>query len=170
MPAGLTAAWTDRERLNLYAFLMELGRPGPFDASKNNVARVWQLTDSGKVDGALNPPQPAIVAGGLLSFPVYTLVDGRLTKDLLAEKLAVLQPKNPTVHLTARFQAASAGKAKLNLTGIRKAWLDGQPLVLGGDLAPDLANGTHTLVVKIGVKELPEVLRAESADARFLGN
>jgi drug/metabolite transporter (DMT)-like permease len=40
--------------------------------------------------------------------------------NLLAEKLAMLAPKNEAVHLTARFQAASAGKAKLNLTGIRQ--------------------------------------------------
>src|SRR5439155_10264794 len=53
MPAGLTAQLQDRERLDLFAFLGELGRPGPFDASKNNVARVWQLFDSGKVEGPL---------------------------------------------------------------------------------------------------------------------
>ncbi len=176
MPAGLTAAWSDRERLNLYAFLMELGRPGPFDASKNNVARAWQLTDTARTrDGALKAerrsvhpiharPRPSIYA--------HTLVDGRLTKDLLAEKLAMLAPKNATVHLTARFQAASSGKAKLNLTGIRKAWLDGQPLAIASEPSPtvDLTAGAHTFTVEVDTKSPPEVLRLESPAASFLGD
>jgi putative heme-binding domain-containing protein len=166
MPVGLTAAWTDRERLNLYAFLMELGRPGPFDASKNNVARVWQLADSGAADGALKPDAAAV------TLPAYTLVDGRLTKDLLAEKLAILQPKNAAVHLTARFQAANAGKAKLNLTGIRKAWLDGQPLAIASEPSPsvDLSAGAHTFTVEVDAKSPPDVLRLESPAASFLGD
>jgi putative heme-binding domain-containing protein len=174
MPVGLTAAWTDRERLNLYAFLMELGRPGPFDASKNNVARVWQLTDSGKVDGALKVEAAASTpsTASIPSIPAYTLVDGRLTKDLLAEKLAILQPKNTAVHLTARFQAATAGKAKLNLTGIRKAWLDGQPLAIASEPSPsvELTAGAHTFTVEVDAKSPPEVLRLESPAVSFLGD
>ena len=73
-----------------------------------------------------------------------------------------------TVLLATQFQAS--GKTRLKLTGAAAAWLDGQPLTLGSEIAPDLANGTHTLVVKLGVKELPAVLRAASEDARFLGN
>ena len=175
MPAGLTAAWTDRERLNLYAFLMELGRPGPFDASKNNVARSWQLTDHIAMKESLelkqNPSAPS-GSGGVVEIPVYTLVDGRLTKDLLAEKLAVLQTKNPTVHLTARFQAATAGKAKLNLTGIRKAWLDGQPLAIASEPSPsvELTAGAHTFTVEVDAKSPPEVLRLESPAVSFLGD
>jgi hypothetical protein len=168
MPAGLVNAWTDRERLNLYAFLMELGRPGPFDASKNNVARVWQITDVGATSGALKNDTAAPTP----SIPAYTLVDGRLTKDLLAEKLAMLTPKNATVHLTTRFQAASAGKAKLNLTGIRKAWLDGQPLAIASEPSPsvDLTAGAHTITVEVDAKSPPDVLRLESPAASFLGD
>ena len=168
MPAGLAAAWTDRERLNLYAFLMELGRPGSFDASKNNVARVWMLTDSGPTDGALKGE----AAASITSIPAYTLVDGRLTKDLLAEKLAMLAPKNATVHLTTRFQAASTGKAKLNLTGIRKAWLDGQPLAIASEPSPsvELTAGAHAFTVEVDAKSPPEVLRLESPAANFLGD
>jgi putative heme-binding domain-containing protein len=174
MPVGLTAAWTDRERLNLYAFLMELGRPGPFDASKNNVARVWMLTDSEKVDGALKVETPASTpsTASIPSIPAYTLVDGRLTKDLLAEKLAILQPKNAAVHLTARFQAATAGKAKLNLTGIRKAWLDDQPLAIASEPSPsvELTAGAHTFTVEVDAKSPPDVLRLESPAVSFLGD
>jgi putative heme-binding domain-containing protein len=43
MPAGLVDYITPQERLDLYAFLKELGKPGPYDATKQNVARVWRL-------------------------------------------------------------------------------------------------------------------------------
>ena len=166
MPVGLTAAWSDRERLNLYAFLMELGRPGPFDASKNNVARVWQLTDSGKVD------RPLKMDSYELTNPVYTLVDGRLTKDLLAEKLTIFAPKKDAVHLSARFQVASAGRVKLNLTGVSKAWLDLTPLAIASEPSPsvELTAGTHTFTVEVDLKAVPDVLRIESPAANFLGD
>jgi len=165
MPAGLTAPLQPREALDLYAFLSQLGKPGPYDASKGKVARVWRLypgTAAGEVvsasyDPAKNP-----------GFPGYTLVDGRFVKDLLAEATMIAASGAETVLLATQFQAS--GKTRLKLTGAAAAWLDGQPLTLGSEIAPDLANGTHTLVVKLGVKELPAVLRAASEDARFLGN
>jgi hypothetical protein len=89
-------------------------------------------------------------------------------KELLTEATTIASGGADTVLLATQFQAS--GKTHLTLTGATAAWLDGQPLNLASELAPDLANGTHTLVVKIAVKELPEVLRVESPDARFLGN
>src|SRR5205814_478852 len=106
------------------------------------------------------------------SMPVYPLVDGRLTRDLLAEKLAMLQPKNEAVHLTAWFQAAAAGKAKFNLAGIRKAWLDGQPLAIASEPSPsvELTAGAHTFTVEVDAKSPPDVVRLESPTASFLGD
>ena len=43
MPAGLVDALSPAERLDLYRFLSELGKPGEYDASKPNVARGWKL-------------------------------------------------------------------------------------------------------------------------------
>ena len=68
-----------------------------------------------------------------------------------------------------QFQA-TGGKTRLKLTGAGKAWLDGKPLALSDDLAPELTAGVHTLAVKLDMRTLPEYLRAESPDARFLGN
>ena len=155
------------ERLNLYAFLMELGRPGPFDASKNNVARVWQLSESDAKSGVLPP-----AATTTTTIPAYTLEDGQLTKDLLAEKITVLAPKSATAFLTARFQAATTGKATLNLTGIRKAWLDGQPLAIVSEPSPsvDMSADAHTFTVEVDAKSPPEVLRVESPAVLFLGD
>ena len=43
MPSGLVDLLTPAERLDLFRFLSELGKPGPFDAAKGNVARSWKL-------------------------------------------------------------------------------------------------------------------------------
>ncbi|MEA3209061.1 MAG: hypothetical protein QOE70_2118 [Chthoniobacter sp.] len=165
MPAGLTDQLQDRERLDLYAFLGELGKPGPYDASKGSVARLWRLYSGSAAGEIVRPGYDAAANPG---FPAYSLVDGRLPRELLAETAPMIAAGSESVLAVAQLQ--SSGKTRLQLTGVAKAWLDGQPLALAAELAPDLPAGVHTLAVKIGVKELPEVLRASSADARFLGN
>ena len=100
--------------------------------------------------------------------PGYTLVDGRFVKDLLAASAPMVTNGADTLMAVAQFQ--STGKTRLKLTGAGKVWLDGKPLALSDDLAPELTAGVHTLAVKLDVKTLPEYLRAESPDARFLGN
>lgn len=163
MPAGLTNQLADRERLDLFAFLGELGKPGPYDASKGKVARVWWLFPGADADK---------VVGGQIkwesAFPGYTLVDGRFVKDLLAAAAPLVANGSDTLMAVAQFQAA--GKTRLTLTGAAKAWLDGKPLALTEDLAPELSEGVHTLAVKLDVNSLPAHLRAESPNARFLGN
>jgi putative heme-binding domain-containing protein len=165
MPAGLVEQLPGRERLDLLAFLAQLGKPGVYDASKGQVARVWTLYPSSDGDKVLQ--------GELKlenSANAFTLVDGRLTKELFAEALQLFPNAGDVVYAVAQFQNANAGKTKLQLTGAAKAWLDGKPLVVQPAMELDLPAGPHHLVVKIDVKQLPEVLRAESGDARFLGN
>ena len=158
MPAGLLEQLQPRERLDLYAFLGELGKPGPFDASKGTVARVWTLAKPGASPGTADPG---------LSLPVYTLVDGRLVKDLLADKLLMFADA-PVIVATTRFQGPG-GKTQLKIAGTKKAWLDGQPLDLTQEVAPELTSAVHTLTVELDPKNPPEALRAESPEARFLG-
>jgi hypothetical protein len=104
------------------------------------------------------------------SASAFTLVDGRLPKELFAEALQLLPNAGDVVYAVAQFQNATAGKTRLQLIGAAKAWLDGKPLVVEPAMQIDLPAGPHHLAVKIDVKQLPVVLRAASADARFLGN
>ncbi len=153
MPAGLTATMSETEQVNLFVFLSQLGRPGPFDASKNNVARLWKLAAAGV-------PESAAVS-------VPTLVDGSLTRALLSEKLPLAAGAN---RLTARFQAPASGTATFRFTGVFKASLDGKPLSLvPGDNKFSVASGAHTLGVEFDARTLPELIRVESPDATFLG-
>ncbi len=166
MPAGLLETLTDRERLNLYAFLGELGKPGPYDASKGAVARVWRLYPGSQPEKALK--QDTADFPGL----AYSLVDGRLQKNQLTDAMQLVPNPGDVIFATAQFQIANGGRITLNLTGISKAWLDGQALAIASEPnpSPELAPGVHTLAVKLDVKSFPEILRAEIPGANFLGN
>jgi putative heme-binding domain-containing protein len=166
MPAALVDQYTDRERLDLYAFLGELGRPGPYDASKGAVARVWRLYPASQSEKAQKLDLSDIPA------TAYTLVDGRLMKDRLTEALQFVPNPGDAIYATVQLQVATAGKSPLHLTGVNKAWLDGQPLAVASEpnVSPELAAGIHTLTIQLDPKALPEELRVEAPDARFLGN
>jgi putative heme-binding domain-containing protein len=162
MPAGLVDALNDNERMNLYCFLAELGKPGPFDASKANAARVWRLYPGTATDAALK------AAANDASANAFTLVDGRLPKAQLTAALQLVTNPGDVIYAVTQFQ--SSGKTRLDLTGIAKAFLDGAPLNVTPNIAPELPAGIHTLAVKLDVPALPDVLRASSADASFVTN
>jgi putative heme-binding domain-containing protein len=166
MPAGLLEALSERERLNLYAFLGELGKPGPYDASKGSVARVWRLYSGAQDQQALKQDVSGFVP------PVYTNVDGRLAQATLVEALPMVGDVGKELYATAQFQVATGGKVRLNLTGVSTAWLDGQPLAIASEPnpSPELAPGIHTLAVKLDRTALPAILRAEADGTNFLGN
>ena len=81
MPAGLVDLLSPAERFDLFRFLIELGKPGPFDASKATVARAWRInsTSTGTND-------PEILQSDIRKWdPIYTTVSGALPKDDLKE-------------------------------------------------------------------------------------
>ena len=169
MPPGLINSLSDADKNHLYAFLGQIGRPGPYDASKGSVARQWRFFSGDTIDRH--------ISGGLIDWNTgtagLTLVDGRLPKDILENIVAVVPGAlqgGGTVVAIAKFQTTTAGKTKLNLQGITKAWLDGTPLAIASEPSPtlELPVGVHTLVVKLDMKGLPPVLRAEAPEARFL--
>ena len=161
MPAGLINALTDKEKASLFAFLSQLGKPGPFDATKANIARVWWLYPGKDVE--------AVVSGKITTPGAKTLtnVDGRLPKAALTDALQMVPEPGDMVVAVAKF--AGAGKTRLNLQGVTKAYLDGAPLAIASNPSPEveLAAGNHTLVVKLDTKQLPENLRAECPEGRF---
>ncbi len=158
MPAGLIDTLQEREKVDLFAFLSQLGKPGPFDASKGNVARYWGLSSA--------------VSGGGPITPGYTLVDGRFTRDLLAATLPMVPGAGKSVMATAKFQAPNAGEVKILLEGVSEALIDGKRTAVqaGSPMAVSLTTGEHLLSVTLDPKNLPEFLRAECSDVRFVGN
>ena len=165
MPAGLVDRAHRTRALDLYAFLSQLGKPGVYDASKGNVARVWQLAPA---DGDASASLP----GGAAAIPAYTLVDGRLTREMLQAALPLVPNAEKSMLATAKFQAPSAGRVTIGLTGATAARIDEKLLSADaqGQVTAEVAPGEHRLAVKLDVKQLPESLRAECIEVRFLGN
>jgi len=156
MPPGLIEPLKPREKLNMYAFLAQLGKKGVYDASKGHIARTWWVTDK---------PETAKAEGTL----VFPNVDGRLPQERLAESLAIF-PNAPAVFAATKLTVAAPTKTQLLLTGVSEAWLDGKPLAVASEPSPavELSAGDHVFVVKLNPKSLPDILRAEAANVRFL--
>ncbi|MEY4307030.1 MAG: hypothetical protein RJA95_398, partial [Verrucomicrobiota bacterium] len=149
MPAGLADGLTGVPRRNLYAFLGEIGKPGPFDASKGNVARLWVFDDQ----------PPGALAKSAAPTPVYTLVNGQLPKEFNPGRL----------YATARFSAAAATTKPLVLTGVKAAWLDDKAIDLkAGTYATPIAAGKHVLTVEVDGNA--PYFKAQCDDVSFLGD
>ena len=173
MPAGLLDQYPEQDRWDLLAFLGELGKPGPYDASKPQVARVWRIYPGTAQDAALKGAPSDATANAL------TLVDGRLLKEHLTEALQLVTKPGEKVWAVTQFQTATAGTIRIGLEGLTGALLDGKSMqpVGGGDragvgasLQADLPAGLHTLAVELDVAALPPALRATSTEASFITN
>jgi putative heme-binding domain-containing protein len=166
MPSGLLDFITPQERLDLYAFLAQLGKPGPYDATKQNVARVWRL--NGKV-GTVNADEmlKADVRTGKDWAPLYTTVAGSLPK---ADVLEELGANVGTFWAASRFQTTKTGPVRFAIHGTAspKVWIDGKPVGGDKDLTVDLPAGAHTFFIKVTASDLSGPLRVESNDATFL--
>ena len=156
MPSGLLDALSSGERLDLLRFLSELGKPGPYDASKQNVARIWRVsaTDDGDVEKWTS---------------VLTTVSGALRKQDVDSEVSLANRKEP-FFAAARFQTAKAGNVRLRLDGVQtpKAWLDGKPIGGNSDLVADLKPGVHTFKLKLDPAGLSEEIRLEISEGAFL--
>ena len=173
MPSGLVDVLSARERLDFYRFLAELGKLGPFDASKGNVARAWKLCVQ-TLDLAQFGDE-RVLKTELTDdkwTPAETLVDGRLLKETLSAAVKTQKSRDPqAVFAATRFQVAKTGTISLKLAGASgaPAWLDGQPLKDCADLRTELTGGMHTFIVKLDSNKLPQNIRLESGEGTFVG-
>jgi putative heme-binding domain-containing protein len=163
MPAGLVDVLSPNERIDLFRFLIELGKPGPFDASKANVARAWRINSA-----STGTNDPEILKSDVKTWsPMYTTVRGALPREeLKAEQGESRLP----LFAAARFQTAKGGPVKFKLEGVGspKAWIDGKPVGGDSELVVDLSAGTHTFVVKVNVNDVQNHVRLQSPDVSFL--
>jgi putative heme-binding domain-containing protein len=165
MPSGLADILSPAERLDLFRFLIELGKPGPFDATKGTVARVWRINanSSGEQDILRSNPLDKNW------FPVYSTVAGALLKSDLEAQPAISARREPLL-AAARFQTAKAGPVKLKLAGVNspKAWVDGKPVGGENEVTLDLPAGTHTFLLKVNLQDMSNQVRLECPEGTFL--
>ena len=172
MPSGLVDSLSTAQQLDLFRFLSELGKPGPFDASKGNLARFWRLFPQTVDLGQFGDGR--IVSTKLSDtnwLPAFSLVDGQLLKEELATALKSVENRSPpAVFVAAQLQIPASGTVRLQLTCASNApvWVDGKSANLEKPL--ELSAGPHVIIVKLDSEKLPDFLRLETSDGTFLSN
>jgi putative heme-binding domain-containing protein len=162
MPSGLVDNLSDQEQLDLYRFLSELGKPGHFDASKGNVARLWAV--SRKSASLTN-------LTGENWHRVTSLTDGSLLRKDLENAVPLDKAASSTILAGTRFRSVTTGPVHFELSAPdgTTAWIDGNPVEPIHPMTADLPAGVHTIVFKLNVKDLPSSIRLASNDGTFLG-
>ncbi len=176
MPAGLIDGITPQERIDLFRFLSELGKPGPYDATKGTIARTWRVRTAAHTDEQSG--EEKIVTGDLNARPWFQLianVNGAIPTLAIQEAL----PPNDyqrhgvtAIYLAAQLETPSAGTVKVKVEGgpIVSAWIDGKLQKAGAEFGTELAAGTHTVVLRVDPKNLPASVRLESSAGTFMTN
>jgi putative heme-binding domain-containing protein len=171
MPAGLVDTLSASEQADLYRFLSELGKPGKYDASKNNVARFYkalgatidlaQFGDDRVVARPLNDPA---------WIPASTLVDGALLKSDLQRSIARTGNRTvPAAYAATQFSAPKDGVTTLQIENAKPmaVYIDGKPLANLTEPSADLKAGPHTIIIKLDATNLPDGLRVRSDEVTF---
>jgi len=161
MPANLIDPLPEQDRLDLFKFLSELGKPGPFDATKSRAPRVWAVLPA----GGDSPAAATATAGdsGLAWVPVTGTVEGRLPADEVA---TLIGPAKEFFAATKLQLAGPADLAPVFPAGAEPAglWINGQAVKPGGVLA--LGPGVHTIVARYPASDSD--IRFESPVGTFL--
>jgi putative heme-binding domain-containing protein len=171
MPAGLIDGVSPDERVDLFRFLSELGKPGTFDATKGNVARTWRIRP--KVHTVEQFGEDKLMAAPITD-PAWTVaysqVDGKLTPEMLREVVSVGKYLGLTgIYVGARLQLTKDSPVTFRLIGDPEAvWIDGKPVKGGLAMPVELTAGAHAVVLRLDPRKLPEAVRLESSEGTFL--
>ena len=156
----------------MFSFLSQLGKPGAFDASKGNVARVWRLRAANHRDQQFGDDR--IADGGINRnrwVTVNSLVDGTLTEDMLKRGTNAGRWVGVIgVYAGTEFELAQAGKIILNLEGAEsaKVWIDKKVVANTGTITAELSVGKHSIVLRFDPKALPNKVKASASTGTFL--
>ena len=176
MPAGLIDNLLPADRLDLFRFLSELGKPGPYDASKPNIARVWRIRPGGHTDEQRGEEKFISADPTARDWtPVIANVDGSVPATAIKEALPPNEYARHGItafYAAARLEVAKAGPAKLKLAAPADTplWLDGKPQKYASELTVDLTTGPHTILLRLDPKNLPSALRLETSEGAFSTN
>jgi len=186
MTPGLITGLAEDEQLHLYRFLAELGKAGPFDATKTGVARTWRLLPGthrveqygiNKIVEADFEKKWSNHILGAGNGAGWKILPARVNGDLPAADIAQTASVGRNVGLVhvfagTKFEMQKTGKATFTLPkGMKaQAWLDGKPLGSANQFTTKVPAGQHRIVLRLDVKALPKVLRLESKNVAFLND
>jgi putative heme-binding domain-containing protein len=179
MPEGLADNLTRAELVDLVRFLSELGKVGPYSASRARFVRRWQVLDA--------TPQTVRVLAGTRMFEysnegaaanhafrdpaltwssAYSQVNGIIPLESLP-RIRVSQSTPARGYARFQLDVSAAGKAKLRLnstTGVSFCWLNRMPVEVAEQLTLDLQSGIHTVTLSIDLDRQKEGIRCELED------
>ncbi len=152
MPDGLDQSLTDAELADLFRFLAELGKPGPFAVTHRAVARRWQQASLPAQLQALDPAALGKVLqedSTLAWKPIYSRVSGELplsATGAAAEEHFVL--------VRCHFDVVSPGGFSFQLNDAEGivVWVDGKTIAAQPRMSVELSRGSHTFVFRIDLR------------------
>jgi hypothetical protein len=168
MPAGLLDSLLPEERLDLFKFLTQLGRPGEYDAARGGVARAWKVYLIVSANQHLGSER--VIAGDFSLpgwAPLLSLVNGALDRPSVE---AAYPNRGNTRGLFAatQFESARGGTVRFTLAGETKgAWLNGKLVPVAREFAVEAKPGLNTLVLQIDEANIPAALRLAAGDVSF---
>jgi putative heme-binding domain-containing protein len=174
MPSGLVEALKPQERLDLFAFLGQLGRPGAFDASRGGIARRWRIANvihtdiqNQQEDWYWHRPLDDRRWVG-----VYSLVSGQLPGEAIeAAARAEAWTSKLAVILATEIEQAAPGPIRFRPAPVEaEIWVAGQRLGNGPEVVANLPPGRHRVIVKLDPNRLPGGFRLEAEGGNFVLN
>lgn len=167
MPAGLIDALVPEERLDLFKFLSQLGRPGEYDAAKGGVARAWKLYLVLSANEHLGVER---VVRGDLSLadwtPALSLTSGALAADTI-EATFPNRSNNRGLFAATTFEATKGGPVRFALSGEAKGiWINGARAKPAGEFSADAKPGANVIVIQLN-DVTPGDVRLSSGDVAF---
>ncbi len=167
MPAGLIEGLLPEERLDLFKFLAQLGKPGDYDAAKGGVARAWQLYLVLSQNEHLGVERVIAADATLADWkPALSLVSGALAGETVEEVLPN-RGNNRGLFAATRFESAKGGTVKFSLAGeVKRAWLNGQLVKTAAQFSAQTKPGVNTLVLQLNDVK-PDSVTLRSGEVAF---
>lgn len=173
MPVGLLEPLSETERLDLWAFLGQLGKPGLFDASRGGVARVWRIANLVHTD--LQNQQAEWFWDRSFNDPrwmrVFALVRGDLPRETIDQAAqAQAWTSKVAVIVATEMEVGAAGPVRFQVSpSSAEVWVD-RTLTTGdgAERTAELGAGRHRVVIRLDPSRLPAALRLEVTGAGFL--
>jgi putative heme-binding domain-containing protein len=140
MPAGLINSLGEQEQADLFKFISQLGKPGPYDATKSRAPRVWAVMP---VNGE---PSQAVMAGDAAQ--PWVSITGTVNGTLLASDVSAMTGAANEVLAATKLELSAPAEVSFSFPADAKPtgfWVDGKP-VEGGKVS--LAAGTHRIVLR----------------------
>lgn len=178
MPGGLMGALKKEQQADLIRFLSELGKPGPYDASKVNVARVWGLKAIPHTQEQFGASQLKFENLDPRQWDIqFAWTDGSLRNAELKQPLARRRHQSIVGYYAAtQLETPQGGAVELQLerTGGRLVGIivDGEEVEVNesGKAQIKLEAGVHTIAISLDARDLPERLKLTSSTGAFVTN